>query len=859
MIPLKLTVNNFLCYRDNVPTLDLEGVHVACLCGENGHGKSALLDAITWALWGKARGKSQDDLIHFGQSDMQVELEFLVQEAHYLVIRRHSRAGSRRRQGASDLQLQVQSGNDFQPLTGNTMRETQALLEKLIGMDYDTFINTAFLLQGRADEFTNKSPGERKEVLAKILGLDRYDQLQERAKERASATELEVSGIESKMGLMREELEQRGEYQRQLDEAIASLQDVNKRLEDSRERVDTARRRVEELKRRSLEKEGLEHSVEDGKQELDQLNGRISSLHTRIAEHEGVIAARGAIEEGYQRLQDTRQRQQSLNQALQRVNDLNNLRAPLAQRLHGERAKLEERCASLSRDAEQRLLPRVNAIPEVERRLKDTQQHQEKLALEEEALRDRRRRLQELDKVIGHYQALSQRLQGEGEELGSKLKLLDLSHDGARCPLCETELGEEGRQRLLHNYNNEIEEKRDQYRQNSDVLKAAEGEKAQLDREVAAEDVRLRRSLQEAQASVTSCQLEMKECLKARKELEEVKAELVLLEETLTREDFAPEERARLKQIDAEITSIAFAPKTLREADLEVQRLQPFEERYQRLQEAERDLSREREDLAQVHGMANRREQEIASGQRRLQELAQDIAQLPRQEAALAPLQSEYAALEQEQSHLLSLKGDLEGKLSRLNALEGQVRDLEQQSARLREEHGAFRELVEAFGRRGVQAMLIESILPRLEEEANTLLGRMTENRMHVKLETQRETKGGEVRETLDIYIADELGTRSYEMFSGGEAFRINLALRIALSKVLAERKGLPSLPTLFIDEGFGTQDTAGRERILDVIGAIEPDFQKILVITHLEDIKEAFPVRIEVEKTEAGSTFSMS
>ena len=65
MIPLKLTLSNFLCYRENVETLDFAGVHVACLCGANGHGKSALLDSITWALWGKARGKVQDEMISY--------------------------------------------------------------------------------------------------------------------------------------------------------------------------------------------------------------------------------------------------------------------------------------------------------------------------------------------------------------------------------------------------------------------------------------------------------------------------------------------------------------------------------------------------------------------------------------------------------------------------------------------------------------------------------------------------------------------------------------------------------------------------------------------------------------------------
>ena len=109
MVPLKLTVKNFLCYGEDVPPLDFEGIHVACLCGQNGHGKSALLDAITWALWGKARGRTQEELIRYGYSDMMVELEFMARDTHYRAARRHSVSGrvsptpGRHRPPASDL------------------------------------------------------------------------------------------------------------------------------------------------------------------------------------------------------------------------------------------------------------------------------------------------------------------------------------------------------------------------------------------------------------------------------------------------------------------------------------------------------------------------------------------------------------------------------------------------------------------------------------------------------------------------------------------------------------------------------------------------------------------------------------
>ena len=175
----------------------------------------------------------------------------------------------------------------------------------------------------------------------------------------------------------------------------------------------------------------------------------------------------------------------------------------------------------------------------------------------------------------------------------------------------------------------------------------------------------------------------------------------------------------------------------------------------------------------------------------------------------------------------------------------------------LQKQKSIYDELVVAFGKSGVQALIIESSIPSFQDDANDLLAKLTANQMSLTLETQRErkTKQGEPIETLEIKIGDDLGTRSYDTFSGGETFRVNFALRIALSKLLARRAGAP-LPILFIDEGFGTQDSTGRERLLEAIKSIEPEFKKIFVITHIEDLKEAFPVRIEVTKNESGSSY---
>jgi len=111
-----------------------------------------------------------------------------------------------------------------------------------------------------------------------------------------------------------------------------------------------------------------------------------------------------------------------------------------------------------------------------------------------------------------------------------------------------------------------------------------------------------------------------------------------------------------------------------------------------------------------------------------------------------------------------------------------------------------------------------------------------------------------DLRETLEIQVSDGAGLRDYEMYSGGEAFRVNFAIRLALSEVLAQRAGA-RLQTLVIDEGFGSQDNQGRQRLIEAINLVRNDFAIILVITHIDELKDAFPNRIEVEKTDQGST----
>ncbi|MBI4769304.1 MAG: hypothetical protein HY784_02545, partial [Chloroflexi bacterium] len=126
--------------------------------------------------------------------------------------------------------------------------------------------------------------------------------------------------------------------------------------------------------------------------------------------------------------------------------------------------------------------------------------------------------------------------------------------------------------------------------------------------------------------------------------------------------------------------------------------------------------------------------------------------------------------------------------------------------AHLANQKGLFEDLREAFGKRGVRAMIIETAVPEIDAAANELLGRMTAGRMHVRIETQKEIKTGEVREALDIQIADELGTRAYENYSidGAEPVCVRRNDQIVCANV--EELWQSSAPTAQMGNGYETQ-----------------------------------------------------
>lgn len=856
MIPLRLTLHNFMCYRDPAP-LDFSDLHLACLTGDNGHGKSALLDAITWALWGKARSSQADDLIHLGQSDMWVDFEFVLGASRYRVLRSRERRG---RSGKSELQLQVWApqagqGGEFRPLTEPTLRETEQRIVELLRMDYDTFVNSAFLVQGRADEFTIKAPNERKQVLANILGLNVYDQYEARAKELARQRKLDAASLEAQIAVIDGELAREAEYRAALQSAQAAMVDLSDRLRSAEQtRRELQATRQDLLSQKAALGEGRARLAR-GEHELADIQEQIAEASERLVADQGLIAGRAAIEDGHQALRAARQADQAWNEKLKQQVELQLQHSRLTQQIGQARSQLEadrrviaSELAQVQEAArrEPELLARLSAAQSQLAALADQEQQQATLQAHVQALRE-------------EYAGLKSELQRSDtsqRELQERLALLEQAE--ATCPVCGQPLGPAERDKVISDARRQEEILLGQ-RQLLEAKLTAVTEQGQAGKETLQTIDQALTSRAHWQRLEAQAEAQLADARRIQAERAPLQAQLEQITARLASDDFAQEAQRALRAVESQLAVLAYDPAAHEQARQALVDDEPFEERYRQVQAA---LERSQELQARLERLEAGRarwQNALAADRQRCDELAITVARLPQLEETLRRQAGEVERLEELVNQARQRYGAAQQRLEACRAQASQRQALSAELQTLKDQQAIYEELQAAFGKKGLQAMIIEAAIPEIEAEANQLLGRMTDGRMAVRMETQRETKTTqEVRETLDIIISDELGSRDYSLYSGGEAFRANFAIRIALSKLLARRAGA-RLQTLIIDEGFGTQDAQGRERLVQAITSIQDDFERILVITHIDELKDHFPARIDILKTVDGSQISVN
>ena len=341
----------------------------------------------------------------------------------------------------------------------------------------------------------------------------------------------------------------------------------------------------------------------------------------------------------------------------------------------------------------------------------------------------------------------------------------------------------------------------------------------------------------------------------------ELHSQLTSFQQQIQQQQTDSEIQQQIQSIDRYLAEIGYSLEEHSNIRAELRKNQFWLSRAEKLRQAQKQSPQIQQRMNELGNLIQVRSQDLETLNNQILAIRQQLQQTPDTATQIAEIEQQIQHRRQQLDQNLASLGRIEQQQQHLESLQTQCETQQQQLETARKQYRVYQELSQAFGKNGIQAFMIENVLPQLEAETNHILSRLSANQLHVQFITQRAAaskKATKLIETLDILIADARGTRPYETYSGGEAFRINFAIRLALAKLLAQRAGT-ALQMLIIDEGFGTQDSEGCDRLIAAINAIAPDFECILAVTHVPHLREAFQARIEVSKTPQGSRINLS
>ena len=558
MIPTKLSITGFLSYRNQVE-IDFTALDLTCIAGPNGAGKSSLLDAITWVLFGQAR-KRDESLINTQSSTAEVSLSFQYEGNTYRVIRENTRGKPAR------LEFQISSrqekGENGKPqtvwntLTEGTLRSTQARIEETLRLDYETFVNASFFLQGKADQFTQKRPSERKIILASILGLEVWEIYRQRTFDKRKSIEGEVVSLDGRLLEIDSELAEekiRKERLAELQAGLEALSETRIVQEKTLENIKQITATLAEQRRLVNTLSGQINSAQKREQELT------ARLHSRESErdtHRQFLNQEEAITVRYHSWIRIRESLETWEQIALKFREHEKLREGPRIRIENKRSILIQEHADLK--VKQSEIPAIqNAISDLAEDLSNVSTEIQEIQSEIDNRKSCQDQLVNAQENLASARAENPRLKSEMEDLKSRIDQLKAG-DGAACPVCGQPLSQEERNSLVDNLEVIGKTLGDKYRTNLVILDRAEREVETLKKEIQRlsnlDDKLLAKKNQENEIHTQIDQ--QKSQLASWENVDALR--LMELERILQEEEFALDARKDLAKVNADLKQIGY-------------------------------------------------------------------------------------------------------------------------------------------------------------------------------------------------------------------------------------------------------------------------------------------------------------
>jgi len=855
MRPTHLKLSNFGLFR-GIHSVSLDGVRFACVTGLNASGKTTLVvDSILYALAGETRA-GLENIVSWNEQIGSVELTCAVREDRYLISRQRSRKGA----GKSTLVLMSldADGNprvaaDGQPIQWSGAA-AQAQIERVTGMTAGLLRSTAFAVQDDLGRFSDAKPAERKGVFGEILNLGQW----ERRAEATRAMSRDLSGwVESHA------------------RAVATLT-------DEAATGDGLRLEMEACK---IAADGLEMRVRSLAQDLDALNTEREGLVRMQAEDAG---RRRELEELGTRLEALRPELATARERLAQLQLTAGEWEQIAEQITAAEAagKSAEQMEG-ARTERERLTAELATLKA---------QYDAAIAQHQAAVADlagRVRQAQDAEKV--RVSAVRQEYQAILSEQTQALQQQDAAEDRLSSEILRLKEAEESRVGF-------VQQVLAQARKQAALLDTVECQKECHHCGHDSPEGHLIASHFPAECSLLT------QALAAKARIPELEAALVPASPvpwahkeaelaTLETRDIAAEFGPRLEPISARIPTPEPVPWAKDEAQFKgFSETKPGTDLLEKATGVRSQRDGLHYDEAQHHqaktdaatlgfwqrklATAEEAEKQIESATEAVVSKGREVCTVTERAAALEAevgpardFAAELTALTKKQTGLAEESKGAHARLEDLHKQHGQLvaqyeaakaagelaKELEAERVALTRRVMLLNMLGNprdgAFSKSGIPAHLIDEALPAFEEAANEILRTLTDGEVSVELRTQHQGDSG-VTETLEIVCQDSYGDHPFECFSGGQKVRVNLALRVGLSRLLTQRSGA-DWRFLVIDEPPYLDDP-GQDELIAALGRLTAFFDTILLITHETRLKDSVACCLQVTKDADGSHVEM-
>ncbi|MFX1257014.1 MAG: AAA family ATPase, partial [Promethearchaeota archaeon] len=880
----RIELKNFISHKDT--KFDFPS-GVSVFRGENGSGKSSIIDGIYYSICGEhVRGDRIDDLIRKGTNNAQVKLLFEHNGNDYEVVRRRETDGGPyaviRENGTPKATIQTAVSDE---------------IAKILGMDKDAIINSVFIRQGEITKLIDGRPAERKEVMAKLLEIDKLKKAYDYMKAVINAFEDKLKHHD----VIKTKLEDNQEEKEKLELSIKELKDnvlkIEEEIKITEESLKKASKKKDLWEKKRESKEELTKKETELNEKMLSANKMIEKILKQVEEAKNAKEEAKRLRPQIKNIEHYESYIDFLNKKKNKENDIKTNTKDL-DRVKGWHDKKEAykefyvkyRETEKKVEEQQKKLKNYNEIEiqvagfnaEIKNYNEYIKEFQEKMTkIEKSTLKylsnidisEKQKLIRSLeDKVNGinnkikNLIDLSGKMKGRIEEIDKYLEILG---ESTKCPVCSSDLTEEHRKKVSNNFREENINKKAQ-------LKKIERQKQKLDEEESKLTIKLekikileldryyelKKKISDLQARISSIeerviqgQIKLSEKSKLEENIEDHKKQMVEIKEEYesykASEEALKSEMRNVDEIENQLqslqsdldkikSSISLVLKNFKEkpkdSEKELKHLRDKKEKYNAYMVKSKKLEEYKQDLDKSNKELENLKANLKKTNEKIKELAYTKEDYYNAMKEYNEMKERVNTKKSNQDLLSKQIKDQETKLKEKEQLIQDFKEKLKEFKKIRNFNALLSKIRDAYSKDGLQKAIRKIFAPKITEFAKEYLDAFNINITDISID-----------EDLDITIIARQGKLSINSVSGGEKVAIAIILRLAIARLLSNQ-----ISTIIMDEPTTHLDKERRKELVDAMKNFKKEshiIPQLIVVTHhneLEDIADSlFEVNI--------------